>query len=102
MSRSYRKNAKFPWCCVSLYGMRKWKHNTKQQRRAKEKAQMKDIIQDEEGYDEETCTPIKYQKDKDMNDWAGPHDGWQARENAKKLAEEIPYFEDKPWKLLSK
>ena len=46
--------------------------------------------------------PIKYQKVKDMNDWSGPHDGWQARENAKKMSEEIPFFEDKPWKLLSK
>ena len=55
MSRSYRKNAKLPWCCVSVYGMRKWKHNTKQQRRAREKAQMNGI--DEEDYDEETCTP---------------------------------------------
>lgn len=100
MSRSYRKNAKLPWCCVSLYGMRKWKHNTKQQRRAREKAQMNGI--DEEDYDEETCTPIKYQKTKDFNDWSGPHDGWQARGNAKKLAEELPFFEGKPWKLLSK
>ena len=100
MSRSYRKNAKMPWCCVSVYGMRKWKHNTKQQRRAREKAQMNGI--DEEDYDEETCTPIKYQKTKDFNDWSGPHDGWQARGNAKKLAEELPFFEGKPWKLLSK
>ena len=100
MSRSYRKNAKIPWCCVSLNGMRKWKHNTKQQRRAREKAQMNGI--DEEDYDEETCTPIKYKKTKDFNDWAGPHDGWQARGNAKKMDEEIPFFEDKPWKLLSK
>lgn len=38
---------------------------------------MNGIIQDEEGFDEETCTPIKYQHQKDMNDWAGPHDGWQ-------------------------
>jgi hypothetical protein len=37
-----------------------------------------------------------------MNDWAGPHDGWAARGNAKKMAEELPFFEDKPWKLLSK
>lgn len=100
MSRSYRKNAKLPWCCVSLNGMRKWKHNTKQQRRASEKAQMNGI--DEEDYDEETCTPIKYQKTKDFNDWTGPHDGWQARGNAKKIAEELPFFEGKPWKLLSK
>ena len=100
MSRSYRKNAKLPWCCVSLNGMRKWKHNTKQQRRTSEKAQMNGI--DEEDYDEETCTPIKYQKHKDMNDWTGPHDGWQARGNAKKIAEELPFFEGKPWKLLSK
>ena len=100
MSRSYRKNAKLPCCCVSLNSMRKWKHNTKQQRRAREKAQMNGI--DEEDYDEETCTPIKYQKVKDMNDWAGPHDGWAARGNAKKMAEELPFFEGKPWKLLSK
>lgn len=83
-----------------LNGMRKWKHNTKQQRRAREKAQMNGI--DEEDCDEETCTPIKYQKVKDMNDWAGPHDGWAARGNAKKMAEELPFFEGKPWKLLSK
>ncbi len=62
MSRSYRKNAKLPWCCVSLNGMRKWKHNTKQQRRACEKAQMNGI--DEEDYDEETCTPSSIRKPK--------------------------------------
>lgn len=100
MSRSYRKNAKLPFCCVGENGMRKWKHNTKQQRRAREKAQMNGI--DEEDYDEETCTPIKYQKTKDFNDWSGPHDGWAARGNAKRMAEELPFFEDKPWKLLSK
>ena len=49
----------------------------KQQRRAREKDQMNGIVVDEEGYDEETCVPIKYQKTKDMNDWAGPHDGWR-------------------------
>ena len=36
---------------------------------------MNGIVEDEEGFDEETCVPIKYQKTKDMNDWAGPHDG---------------------------
>lgn len=102
MSRSYRKNAKMPWCCVSEFGMRKWKHNSTQQRRAREKAQMNGIIEDEEGFDEETCTSIKYQHTKDLNDWSGPHDGWQARGNAKKMAEEIPFYEGKPWKLLSK
>lgn len=76
MSRSYRKVYKSPCCRVSHEGMKKWKHDTKQQRRAREKAQMNGIIQDEEGFDEETCTPIKYQHQKDMNDWAGPHDGW--------------------------
>lgn len=54
-----------------------WKHDTKQQRRAREKDQMNGIVEDEEGFDEETCVPIKYQKTKDMNDWAGPHDGWR-------------------------
>ena len=54
-----------------------WKHDTKQQRRAREKVQMNGIVEDEEGFDEETCVPIKYQKTKDMNDWAGPHDGWR-------------------------
>ena len=38
---------------------------------------MNGIVVDEEGFDEETCVPIKYQKTKDMNDWAGPHDGWR-------------------------
>ena len=38
---------------------------------------MNGIVEDEEGFDEETCVPIKYQKTKDMNDWAGPHDGWR-------------------------
>ena len=52
-----------------------WKHDTKRQRRAREKDQMNGIVEDEEGFDEETCVPIKYQKTKDMNDWAGPHDG---------------------------
>ena len=52
-----------------------WKHDTKQQRRAREKDQMNGIVEDEEGFDEETCVPIKYQKTKDMNDWTGPHDG---------------------------
>ena len=51
------------------------KHDTKRQRRAREKDQMNGIVEDEEGFDEETCVPIKYQKTKDMNDWTGPHDG---------------------------
>lgn len=76
MSRSYRKVAKRPCCCVSHRVMKKWKHDTKQQRRAHEKAQMNGIVEDEEGFDEETCTPIKYQKDRSTNDWTGPHDGW--------------------------
>lgn len=76
MSRSYRKVFKFPCDRVSHKSMKKWKHDTKQQRRAREKAQMNGIMEDEEGFDEETCTPIKYQKVKDMNDYAGPHDGW--------------------------
>ena len=38
---------------------------------------MNGIVEDEEGFDEETSVPIKYQKTKDMNDWAGPHDGWR-------------------------
>lgn len=76
MSRSYRKVAKRPCCCVSHRVMKKWKHDTKQQRRAREKAQMNGIVEDEEGFDEETCTPIKYQKDRSTNDWTGPHDGW--------------------------
>ena len=69
MSRSHRKHCKFPICCVGTEGMRKWKRNCRQERRAKEKAQMNGIVQDEEGYDEETCTPVKYQKDKNMSDW---------------------------------
>ena len=77
MSRSYRKVAKLPVCCVGHKGIKEWKHDTKQQRRAREKEQMNGIVEDEEGFDEETCTPIKYQKVKDMNDWAGPHDGWR-------------------------
>lgn len=77
MSRSYRKVAKLPVCRVGHKGMKGWKHDTKQQRRAREKEQMNGIVEDEEGFDEETCTPIKYQKAKDMNDWAGPHDGWR-------------------------
>lgn len=76
MSRSYRKVAKLPCSCVSHKGMKKWKHDTKQQRRAREHAQLIRIYEDEEGFDEESCTPIKYQKQKDMNDWCGPHDGW--------------------------
>ena len=76
MSRSYRKVFKCPCDRVSRESMKKWKHDTRQQRRAREKAQMNGIVEDEEGFDEETCTPIKYQKVKDMNDWAGPHDGW--------------------------
>ena len=53
-----------------------WKHDTKQQRRAREKDQMNGIVEDEEGFDEETCVPIKYQKDRSTNDWTGPYDGW--------------------------
>lgn len=105
MSRSYRKVYKSPCCCVSHEGMKKWKHDTKQQRRALEKAQMNGIIQDEEGFDEETCTPIKYQHQKDMNDWAGPHDGWNrigpksAEKNIedwKNLPEHEKYMEPSP------
>lgn len=76
MSRSYKKNYKSPVCCTGRKGMKKWKHDTKQQRRAREHAQLFKIYEDEEGFDEESCTPIKYQKQKNMNDWAGPHDGW--------------------------
>ena len=105
MSRSYRKVYKSPCCYVSHEGMKKWKHDTKQQRRAREKAQMNGIIQDEEGFDEETCTPIKYQHQKDMNDWAGPHDGWNrigpkaAEKNIedwKNLPEHEKYMEPTP------
>ena len=76
MSRSYRKVAKFPVCCVGHKGIKKWKENSRRGRRAREKEQMNGIVVDEEGYDEETCTPIKYQKDRSTNDWTGPHDGW--------------------------
>ena len=58
MSRSHRKHCKMPICSVGTEGMRKWKKNCRQERRAKEKAQMNGITQDEEGYDEETCTPV--------------------------------------------
>ena len=76
MSRSYRKNYKSPVCGTGRNGIRKWKHDTKQQRRAREHAQLFKIYEDDEGFDEESCTPIKYQKQKDMTDWSGPHDGW--------------------------
>ena len=77
MSRSYRKVAKLPVCCVGHKGIKKWKKNSSRGRRAREKEQMNGIVIDEEGYDEETCTPIKYQKDCSTNDWTGPHDGWR-------------------------
>lgn len=77
MSRSYRKVAKLPICCVGHKGMKRWKENSRRGRRAREKEQMNGIVVDEEGYDEETCTPIKYQKDCSTNDWTGPHDGWR-------------------------
>lgn len=76
MSRSYRKVAKLPICCVGHKGMKRWKENSRRGRRAREKEQMNGIVEDEEGFDEETCTPIKYQKDRSTNDWTGPHDGW--------------------------
>ena len=99
MSRSHRKHCKFPICCVGTEGMRKWKKNCRQERRAKEKAQMNGITQDEEGYDEETCTPVKYQKDKNMTDWSGPHDGWW-RGDPKEIAEHL--FNGKIWKAEDK
>lgn len=99
MSRSHRKHCKFPLCCVGTEGMRKWKKNCRQERRAKEKAQMNGIVQDEEGYDEETCTPVKYQKDKNMTDWSGPHDGWW-RGDPKEIAEHL--FDGKIWKAEDK
>ena len=99
MSRSHRKHCKFPICCVGTEGMRKWKRNCRQERRAKEKAQMNGIVQDEEGYDEETCTPVKYQKDKNMTDWSGPHDGWW-RGEPKEIAEHL--FDGKIWKAEDK
>ena len=99
MSRSHRKHCKFPICCVGTEGMRKWKRNCRQERRAKEKAQMNGIVQDEEGYDEETCTPVKYQKDKNMTDWSGPHDGWW-RGDPKEIAEHL--FDGKIWKAEDK
>jgi hypothetical protein len=79
--------------------MRKWKKNCRQERRAKEKAQMNGITQDEEGYDEETCTPVKYQKDKNMTDWSGPHDGYW-RGDPKEIAEDL--FDGKIWKAEDK
>lgn len=99
MSRSHRKYCKFPLCRVSTEGMRKWKKNCRQERRAKEKAQMNSITQDEEGYDEETCTPVKYQKDKNMTDWSGPHDGYW-RGDPKEIAEDL--FGGKIWKVEDK
>ena len=77
-----------PICSVGTEGMRKWKKNCRQERRAKEKAQMNGITQDEEGYDEETCTPVKYQKDKNMSDWSGTHDGYW-RGEPKEIAEDM-------------
>ena len=77
MSRSYRKVAKLPVCCVGHKGIKEWKKNSRRGRRAREKEQMNGIVEDEEGFDEETCTPIKYQKDCSTNDWTGPHDGWR-------------------------
>ena len=99
MSRSHRKHCKLPICCVSTEGMRKWKKNCRQERRAKEKAQMNGITQGEEGYDEETCTPVKYQKDKNMTDWSGPHDGYW-RGDPKEIAEDL--FDGKIWKAEDK
>ena len=48
MSRSYKKNYKSPVCCVGRKGIKKWKHDTKQQRRAREHAQLFKIYEDEE------------------------------------------------------
>lgn len=95
MGRSHRKHCKMPICSVSTEGMRKWKKNCRQERRAKEKAQMNGITQDEEGYDEEICTPVKYQKDKNMSDWSGPHDGYW-RGEPKEIAEDM--YDGKIWK----
>lgn len=99
MGRSHRKHCKMPICSVGTEGMRKWKKNCRQERRAKEKAQMNGITQDEEGYDEETCTPVKYQKDKNMTDWSGPHDGWW-RGDPKEIAEDL--YDGKIWKAEDK
>ena len=99
MSRSHRKHCKMPICSVSMERMRKWKKNCRQERRAKEKAQMNGIVQDEEGYDEETCTPVKYQKDKNMTDWSGPHDGYR-HGDPKEIAEDL--FGGKIWKVEDK
>lgn len=99
MSRSHPKHCRLPICCVGTEGMRKWKKNCRQERRAKEKAQMNGIIQDEEGYDEETCTPVKYQKDKNMTDWSGPHDGYR-RGDPKEIAEDM--YDGKIWKVEDK
>ena len=99
MSRSHRKHCKMPICSVGTEGMRKWKKNCRQERRAKEKAQMNGITQDEEGYDEETGTPVKYQKDKNMSDWSGPHDGYW-RGEPKEIAEDM--YDGKIWKAEDK
>jgi hypothetical protein len=97
MSRSYKKNYKSPVCCVGRKGMKKWKHDTKQQRRARERAQLFKIYEDEEGFDEESCTPIKYQKQKDMTDWSGPHDGWN-RMSVRAAEEMWDEIDGKPYK----
>ena len=78
MSRSYRKVAKFPVCCVGHKGIKKWKENSRRGRRAREKEQMNGIVVDEEGYDEE----------------AYPEEG-PAKEP---VAEEAPAEEKKPAK----
>ena len=76
MSRSYRKVNKSPVCCVGHKGIHDWKKFSRKHRRAKEKFQMNGIYEDDEGFDEDTCYEIKYQKDRSTNDWTGPHDGW--------------------------
>ena len=68
MSRSYKKNYKSPVCCTGRNGIKKWKHDTKQQRRAREHAQLFKIYEDEEGFDEESCTPISVRAAEEMWD----------------------------------
>ena len=70
MSRSYKSVDKNPYNKMSINSLRNWKHNSTQIRRAKEKAQLFML-------DDDNVFEVKYQKTKGLTDWSGPHDGWR-------------------------
>ena len=97
MSRSHRKSFRCTICMVALNTMRKWKRDSTQIRRSREKAALKKIDPQNAEETQEQCN-IKYQRSKGLSDWSGPHDGYWFYQDAKQYASS----QKKPWKITDK